>query len=683
MRPASTLAAAAVLAAASPCPAADGDGGTVVTASRPRSAASSETVRDRDLMLRPHRRPADILQVTPGLLVFQHAGGGKANQYFMRGFDLDHGTDLALFVDGVPVNMVSHGHGQGYADLHFVIPETVQRLEVRKGPYFAEFGDFANAGALNLVTRPSAPESAVSLGGGMFRSARGLLLLSPALEGWTPYLAAEVYHTDGPFERGESLDRYNLFTRIGRRLDDGSRLTLTLTGHASGWNASGQLPARAVEAGLVDRFGALDPAEGGQTQRHSAYLTWEGAPSADSALTALAYLVGTGFRLYSDFTFRRDDPVRGDLIRQTDDRTTFGTAARYRFLSRFEDLSLQTSLGVRTRSDLIDNRLDHAPGRTVRLDERRVDATIRESSLSLWAEEEVSWTKWLRTTAGARLDYFAFDVEDHLGEGSGVRDAALVSPKASAVATPAKGWDLFLNFGFGFHSNDARGVVRTEDPVTPLTRARGWELGSRAKLFGRLDLAADAFLIDLDREIVWVGDEGTTEVSGATRRVGVEGEARLALLPWLWADADATWTHAAYRETGEAVALAPDLTLSAGLSARHPDGWYGRIGAMHVGDRPASEDRFLTAEGFTRGDATLGWRVGDAELSLELQNLGGAEWREAQFATVSRLEGENGPEACPSGTRAVSEAGRFRGCEDVNFTPGTPFSAQAALTLYY
>ena len=664
---------------------------TVVVGRKPRTAASSATVRDQDFLLRPHRRPADLLQVTPGLFVFQHAGGGKANQYFLRGFDIDHGTDLAIFIDGVPANLVSHGHGQGYADLHWVIPETVERVEVFKGPYFAEYGDFATAGAVNMVTRPHTESSSVALGGGMFHSARGLVQLSPELPGWTPYVAAEVYHTDGPFDHGESLERYNVFTRLGRRLDDGSRLTLTLTGYAGGWNASGQIPNRAVDSGRIGRFGSLDPDEGGQSQRHSAYVSWQASPQPEETISALAYLVRSTFHLYSNFTFFSEDQSQGDMIHQADDRLILGTAARYQFARRVADLPFQTTVGVRTRADIIDNALDHAPGRE--RSEPRVDASVHESSVAVYAEEEVVFARWVRAVAGLRLDYFSFEVTDALedrtkggGATSGVRDAARASPKASVIFSPTRKWDVYLNFGDGFHSNDARGVVRDDEAATPLTRARGYEVGTRVRLFERLDLALDAFRIDLDSETVWVGDAGTTEAGEPSRRMGLEFEGRVRILPWLFADGDVTATKATYTANAgnaDSVALAPTLTASGGLSARHEEGWYGRIGAVHIGDRPATEDRFLTAEGFTRVDATVGWRVGDVELAVDAQNLTNTEWREAQFATVARLDGEASAASCPAGTRAATEDGRFLGCEDVDYTPGAPFNLQATCTLYF
>lgn len=663
---------------------------TTVTSRRSFTAASSSTVRDRDFLLRPHPRPADILQAVPGLYTNQHAGGGKANQYFLRGFDADHGTDVALFVDGVPVNMVSHAHGQGYADLNWIIPELIERVEVAKGPYFARFGDFATAGAINLVTRRHFEKSQVTLGGGSFDTWRGLFIASPEVEGWEPVIAAEVYGTNGPFDAPEKLQRFSLFTQVTREVSERASLSLRLTSYGSGWNASGQIPLREVRAGRLGRFGTIDPTDGGNSQRHSLSATWSARTDEEGEVRVEAYLVQYRLNLFSNFTFFSRDPINGDMIEQHDARTVAGLHASSRFRRVWRGLAFETTLGTQLRTDAIANSLfnDRARERLSPV----VDASVREGSLGLYAQEDITLTPWLRAVLGVRGDLFGFDVDDALEElstedtkTSGVRQASRISPKASLVFGAIPNTELYLNAGAGFHSNDARGVVRQPDPVTPLTQARGYELGARTRLFERLDLAGSLFLLDLDSELVWVGDEGTTEARGPTRRRGLEAEARLCILPWLYADADLTVSRATFAGNAgnaDAVALAPTLILAGGVSARHPSGAYGRIGVIHLGDRPATEDRFLTAEGFTRVDVTAGYRGSWFEVTLGLQNLLNTEWREAQFANVSRLPEETGPESCPDGTRPVGE-GTFEGCEDLHFTPGAPFNAQASVSFFF
>jgi outer membrane receptor protein involved in Fe transport len=646
--------------------------------SRPFTAASSQTIRDRDFALRVMLKPTDLIKVTPGLFTGQHAGGGKANQYFLRGFDIDHGTDLALWVDGMPVNGVSHGHGQGYADLNFIIPELFDRVEVNKGPYFAEYGDFATAGAVRLRTREHFGESSVELSASQFNTFRFLGIYAGKDSIHNPVLAAEVYRDDGPFAHPEDLNRFKLFFRSSLIRTGHSDLSLTLMSYGSDWNGSGQIPLREVESGRLDRFGSIDPSEGGNSQRHSASVALRSAPDERSEFNASAYLIDYRLRLYSNFTFFAADPVNGDQIGQEDRRMVAGFNASYR--ARRNALGREWTLlaGLDLRSDWIENALDRTKER--RSLGRIVEADIRESGLGLYAQEEVSPLDWLRLVGGFRADYFGFDVTDRLqvlsdtapgfsGQAtSGARSASIFSPKANAIIGPFLRTELYLNYGQGFHSNDARGVVRHPGGVTPLTKAIGYEMGLRNKSIPRVDLAASLWKLDLRSELVWVGDEGISEARGPTERTGVDAEARVRILSWLWADADLTLSRAAYvgnAGNGDAVALAPTTTFAGGLSARHPSGLAGSLRVQHLADRPATEDESLTAEGFTVVDLGLGWRWRNVEADLSLANLFGTEWREAQFANESRLPGEAGPVA------------------DIHFVPGTPFQAQGGIKIHY
>ncbi|MCA9673261.1 MAG: TonB-dependent receptor [Myxococcales bacterium] len=661
---------------------------TVVHGKRPQIAASASVVGHRDVRLRVAHRPADVLQVTPGLYVAQHAGGGKANQYFLRGFDIDHGTDLALFVDGIPVNMVSHGHGQGYADLNWLIPETVQRMEVFKGPYYARYGDFATAGAINLVTKTRFAVNSITATGGMFETWRGVAALSPKIDGIKPLFAAEVYGTNGPFENRERLKRYSLLAKLTRVLDSGALLSVGATAYGSGWYASGQIPDRAVSAGTLDRFGTLDPTEGGNSQRFSLFGSYRriGA-NADVALSA--YLVQYRLTLYSNFTFFSRDAQNGDQIEQNDARWLFGLAGHYRFYRTLWGMRFDTTFGLQVRSDVIDNDLSYDRQRE-RL-RTVVDASVLEASISLYARERITFTPWLAALLGVRGDYFGFSVDDHLedrgstgSKTSGVRQALRVSPKASLVFSPHRTTDIFANFGVGFHSNDARGVVLGQGTVSPLARAIGYELGARTQLFGRLAVSAAFFVMHLQSEIVWIGDEGRTEASGASRRLGGELSAKLQLLRWLSIDADVTLSDARFVDAPadqDRVPLAPRLLLRSGVSASHPWGIFGRLSLVHLAKRPANEDGSIEAKGFVRLDATVGYRHKRFAIEIAVQNALNTAWNEAQFATTSRLAGEAGPAAC-RGTRAVLESGRFVGCDDLHFTPGWPINVRASATLY-
>lgn len=679
---------------------------SLVLAQRPISAASSFSVRDREFRLRPVASVADILRVTPGLLVVQHAGGGKANQYFLRGFDADHGTDIALSVDGVPINMVTHGHGQGYSDTNFLIPELVDRVEITKGPYFAEQGDFATAGAVNLVTKKSFERSSVGFGFGGSPGYgapgyRGLLVASPKLESMErvhPLLVAELSRTNGPFENPEQFDRYKAFGKVTLDLPEASTLSLAVASYAGSWYGSGQIPQREVAAGRLDRFSTLDPSEGGASARHQIVAAYKLRPTPRSEVQAMAFAGQYQLDIYSNFTIAREDPVNGDQIHQKDRRTFAGGRASYRVVHDLGRVRFDTTMGGNVRTDSIDNGLDHTVQR--RFLGKVVEDQARETSLGAFVKEEVTLTRWARVLGGARADYFAFSVDDALeqpGAGtSGAKGASQASPKAAVVLTPlrerAVQLDVYGNYGHGFHSNDARGVVRAIDPVTPLTRAVGYEAGTRARLLDRWDLALAAWRLDLDSETVWVGDEGTTESSGATKRYGVELETRFEITKWLSADLDLTATKSAFVQNagnGTSVALAPKATWAGGLSARHPSGVRGGFRFYGIGDRPATEDGGIVADGFTLFDVHAGYQHRRFDVALDVENLLNAKYKSAQFATTSRLRSDPAvgaaapPGTCGGGSRATAGPnGGFGGCEDNHFTPGYPLTLRLTTTLY-
>lgn len=634
------------------------------------SPSNSQEIRDRDLSLRVMADPADVIKVTPGLFTGQHAGGGKANQYFIRGFDADHGTDLSIWFDDMPVNMVSHGHGQGYADLHFVIPELVDRVEVDKGPYSIEYGDLNTAGAVRMRTKSSAPEKMVQLSGGMFNTTRAMsiLTLDAPLK---PLVAAEVYRSDGPFDNAEDLERYNLFLKTPFLASPSTTLNLTLMGYGSGWNGSGQIPLREVEAGRLSRWGSIDPSEGGQSQRHSASMEYLSVPNENEELKASAYLINYRLSLFSDFTFFAQDSVNGDEINQRDDRLITGLNASYRYIENIMGMPTASLFGIGSRNDNIHNNLDHAKNR--RVISQKVDAEIREGSLSAFFEQSISPFSWLYLEAGLRGDHFGFDVVDKLhpiGDSSltGVKDASMFSPKVNVVVTPIHGTDVYFNYGEGFHSNDARGVTDPINPARPLTKARGYEVGARTQFWKKWDVAASLWVLDMDGEFVWSGDGGETEESIPSKRQGVDFETRYQILPWLWTDLDLTACSAHYTQNagnGDAVALAPRLTMAGGISVRHPSGIYGSFRGQHLDDRPADEGNVFTAEGFTVFDLALGYRRGQWETYINILNLFNTEWRNAQFENDSRLKTE---------TVAVT---------DMHIVPGVPIDLQCGVKFYF
>ena len=697
------------------------DQSTLVLAPKPISAASSSSVQDRDFQLRPIGSVQDILRVTPGLVMVQHSGGGKANQYFLRGFDADHGTDLALSIDGIPINMVSHAHGQGFADTNFIIPEVVERVAITKGPYFAHQGDFATAGAVDMVSRDDFEHS--SAGAGFVTSPghgrpgyRALAIASPHFDGGgdggrtKATFAAEIGRQNGPFENLERWDRYKLFNKVTFTPSPISSLSLGEMSYAGNWHGSGQIPARAVDQGLLSRFGSLDPDEGGNTARHQVSVSYRLRPTESSELRALAYAGTYRFNLFSSFTLYLKDPDNGDEIEQIDRRTFYGGRVSYRVVHQLGNVTLDTTLGADARNDDIHEELWHTVHRQ-QLDARRAN-DVHESSIGAYLNAEVTPSRFVRFDVGGRADLLSFAVDNRLASTnvdaaapmSGVDAGHQLSPKASVIVSPlaseTASLDVYVNYGHGFHSNDVRGVF-SRPSVTPLTRAIGEEIGARARLLGRLDLAAALWQLDLASETVWNGDDGTTGVSDPTTRRGVELEGRYEVTPWLAADLALTFTRSQFstdRENGGGLALAPKQTWAGGLSARHPLGpGIGRAGLRFygIGDRPATDDGALVAPGFTQVDLHLGYRHRRFDLSLDVENLLNGTYRSAQFSTVSRLTTEPAIGApVPAGFSCGRNArlatapgggpagGSFFGCEDIDYTPAYPLTLRVMATLY-
>jgi len=680
----------------------------LVQADRAFSAASSRAVCEFDIKIRPNRSSQDLLQMAPGLVIAQHAGGGKAEQIFLRGFDADHGTDVNISVDGMPVNLVSHGHGQGYADLHFVMPEIIESIDVYKGPYFAEFGNLATAGAIALRTRDHIEQNSVTFERGGFETSRLTTLYQIPSRGahHNAYLAGQFYRTDGPVESPQGFRRFNLFGKFHTHLNESSKLSVDVGGFSSAWDASGQIPQRAVDSGLISRFGAIDDLEGGSTGRQNLKLTYETSGANNSDFSIQVYTSRYNFKLFSNFTYFLEDSDNGDMIEQTDQRQILGLNGRYAFSHEVGALQATATLGGGYRADDIEVSLWRSPNR-IRL-ASLVDSKILERNLFLWIQEDFFFSRKLRLQLGLRGDYFTFDVTDRL-EGrpgnmlphaSGYAQQTIVSPKANLVFSPTPALDLFANFGAGFHSNDARNIVIderarllekrfrqqgltdeeidaafAEQNIEPghrasgtLPRAVGAEAGFRTRLANRFNVGAAAWWLDLEREFVYVGDAGTTELSGRTRRYGLDLEARVSLTSWLYGDADVSLSSGEARdEPDEAneIPLAPRLTSTAGLTVRHPAGYEGSLRFRHLGDRPANEDNSVVAKGYTVFDASAAYRLGKYRLNLVVENLFDTDWNEAQFDAESRLRGE---------VESISE---------IHFTPGNSRTLRVGISFLF
>ena len=639
---------------------------------QPTSAATEQTRWQKDLELRPSNTPSDVLRLTPGLIIGQHHGGGKADQILFRGFDSDHGTDFAVFIDGIPVNMVSHAHGQGYADMHWLIPETIERVEIYKGPYFAHLGDFATSGAMNIITKKKDKDSTLTFTGGSYNTQRYVGIFSPP-EGTVlrPYIGGEVYLNDGAFKNPNDYIRYNILTKFDLLQSANSNLNFLGNFFKTSWNASGEIPARSVRSGDIGRFGSFDPSEGGKSERQNLSLIYN-YTDANQSFNAQTWGSWYKLQLWSNFSLFLNDPVNGDGIEQDDKRFLAGNNLNYRRNYNLWDLPMETFVGFQSRFDHI------RVGLFNQTDRRRRDTVknnnIEQTNLGWFMQQEIRPTAWLRTQIGARMDNFWYDVEPigTVAEPiSGSGSATIVNPKLNFIFTPfddrnfAKGTDLFLNFGGGFHSNDAR--VFVQDPKKKLPRYWGGEVGAKSRLFDRLDATLSYWRSYLESELVFVGDEGTFEPSGASRRHGVESEFRYDILPWLSYDLDLSYTWATFIN-GDRVPLAPRFLAFTGITARHDSGIQARLQMRHIGRRYGIEDGSILTPTSTIFDLFLKYVWKRHEFFVQFQNLANAKYRAAEHVFESRTPGE--------------VAGGLPGRLDSHFTPGDPFTVKSGVTIH-
>lgn len=509
--------------------------------------ASEITVSGEEVNARPFTRPGEALEAVPGLIVTQHSGEGKANQYFLRGYNLDHGTDLAISVDGVPVNMRTHGHGQGYADLNWLIPETIAAVDVRKGPYFADEGDFASVGSVHvgLIDR-TRRLGQVTVGSFGYR--RMLGMDSAKLGDGTLLVAGEIGTYNGPWDNPDNVRKLNGLVRYSQgTATDG--VSVTGMAYTNAWNSTDQVPQRAITGGLLDRFGSEDPTDGGNANRFA--LSGRIAQTDElGSWRANAYVVKSQLNLFNNFTYFLSDPVLGDQFHQHDDRLMAGANVSRTLDGSLAGLPMQTTLGLQSRYDAIDLALTNTFQRGF-LSNVRSDK-VGEGSVGLYAENTVRWTDWLRTTVGWRGDYYAADVTSRFNAGnSGRADAALGSPKFRMVLGPFRQTEFFLGAGYGMHSNDARGATTTEDPSDPATRltpspllvrTKGAEVGVRSRIVPGLDTSLSVFILDQDSEILFAGDAGDTSATRASRRYGFEWTNHYRPRSWIDIDADLAMT---------------------------------------------------------------------------------------------------------------------------------------------
>ena len=633
-------------------------------------SASQGAVGGADLEDLPLLRRGELLEAVPGMVVTQHSGGGKANQYFLRGFNLDHGTDFAFSIDGVPVNLPSHAHGQGYSDLNFLIPELVSSIDFKKGPFYPEVGDFSGSGAadLHLVTR--LPEGIANVQGGMFGYARALLADSPQLGPGTLLYALEYNHTNGPWDLPEHSNRWNGLLRYHW---DRARDEVNLTGTfywAPQWQSTDQVAERAVAANLISRFGSLDPTDGGRTGR--AALSFDWTRRDDGSVTKLL-LYGFYYRLnlFSNFTYFLDDQVNGDQFEQVDRRFVSGGELRRTWQRVWGGKAVENTIGVQMRNDYIpDVGLNHTVARQIL--QVLSDDRVEEFNTGVFANNQVQWMPWLKSELGLRGDIFAIDVSSDTPANSGGSTAGIVSPKATLVFGPWKKTEFYLDVGSGFHSNDARGVTITVDPVTLapqtrvplLVRTKGAEIGMRSSILPGLVSTLSLWFLRSDSELTFAGDSGDTEANGASRKYGVEWASFYRPTSWLMLSADLALTQARYLD-GSYIANSIPVVVSAAAVVETPMGIFGGVRLRTFGSQPLIEDDSVRQPASTIVNALVGYRWRRYEVSAEALNLFDSKADDIAYYYPSRLAGE------PAGIN------------DVHVHPAEPFQIRGSVTVHF
>ncbi|PKV48039.1 outer membrane receptor protein involved in Fe transport [Aquimarina sp. MAR_2010_214] len=618
-----------------------------------------QLITDVDIQTNPVNSSQDILRKVPGLFIGQHAGGGKAEQIFLRGFDIDHGTDINLTVDGLPVNMVSHAHGQGYADLHFVIPETIDKVDFGKGVYYEDKGNFATAGYVDFKTKENLNTSMIKLEAGQFDTYRflGMFNIMNTAQ-HNAYVASEYLSTDSFFDSPQNFNRINILGKYTGFITDSDKLGVTVSNFSSKWDASGQIPQRAVDSGLISRFGAIDDTEGGNTSRTNFLVNYDKIINKNSTLKNSVYWSAYDFELYSNFTFLLEDPINGDQIRQKEGRTIFGLNSEYQKAFSGNKVEGTWQAGISLRNDQSkDNQLSRSRNRIETLEQIQF-GDINETNFGAYLGANIHLNKWTFNPS-IRVDYFDFQYNNALLGLYKTQEEteAAISPKLNIFYNASNELQVYAKAGKGFHSNDTR-VVVARGGETILPSALGTDIGFVWKPTSKMLFNLAYWYLYLEQEFVYVGDAGIVEPSGETRRQGIDLSYRYQIFPWLFCNLDANYTHArSIDEPSDAdyIPLAADFTLMGGFNVLHKSGFFGSVNVQHLNDRPANEDNSIVAEGYTITNLNVGYKWKKMSLSIQIQNLFDQDWNETQFATESRLTGE--PQSV----------------EEIHFTPGTPF----------
>jgi outer membrane receptor protein involved in Fe transport len=638
---------------------------------RTSDAASEGTITSALIANRPALRPGEILEFVPGMIVTQHSGDGKANQYYLRGFNLDHGTDFATFVDGMPVNMRTHGHGQGYMDLNFLIPELVSRIRYRKGPYYADEGDFASAGAAHMGLADKLNENFASLTVGADNYRRGVVANSTEVGNGNLLYALDLGHNDGPWQMPEAFHKSTGVLRYSSG-NSAERFSITGMAYKAGWHATSQIPLRAVLDGRLDEFGAADPSDGGRTARYSLSAEWR-KRAGDTLTEAHAYMVRNDLALYNDVTYFLDDPVNGDQVLQTERRKMTGFDLTQTWFGQLGQRSMENSIGVQGRFDRI------APVGLYATTQQQVrhpiaESRVTEASVAAWFQNTVQWTDWLRSIAGVRYDSYRFNVGSSIAENSGKVNDHIASPKISLVLGPWSKTEFFMNYGEGFHSNDARGTTarlsprerEPVDPVTPLVKTRGAEVGARSEFVTGLQSSVALWRLRSGSELVFSGDAGDTAPSRASKRSGVEWNNHYAATKHVLLDFDLAYSRARYTEfdvAGDRVPGAVEKVASFGATLNDIGPWSGAFQLRYFGPRPLVEDNSVRSSSTALAYLRTTYRFDRRwQLTADVFNLFDRKANDVDYYYASRLAGE------PA-----------EGVSDIHFHPGEPRTVRLTL----
>lgn len=648
-------------------------------------SATQGTVGAEQLELRPILRTGEILETVPGVIITQHAGGGKANQYFLRGFNLDHGTDFATFLDGMPLNLPTHGHGQGYSDMNIVIPEMVQRVNYQKGVYYAENGDFSSAGAAHLEFFKTLPQTLALAEGGMYGHARGVYAASPQVGVGNLLHAFEYTHDDGPWEQPDNYNKFNGLLTYSQG-DNANGFSATFRGYHGEWDSSDQVASSAVSSDLVDFFGSLDDSTGGNSQRYSLQAEWH-RTGEKSTTKVMAYGFYYDLDLFSNFTYFLTDTNRGDQFEQEDKRWVAGLDASHTFFGELARHEMENTFGLQVRNDWIENGLYNTQNRR-RVDKTTYDedgnpmtlnATTRDddvvqTSVGIYYQNRMQWAEKFRTEAGVRGDFYHYDVSSTLAANSGNRTDGIASPKLTLVFGPWAKTEVYVQGGLGFHSNDGRGATTHVDPVTgnpvqpadPLVQTYGAEVGVRTLAVNGLQSTLSLWWLDIDSELIFVGDAGATEASRPSRRYGIESANYYNITRTLTLDADFSFSHAEFRDNdpvGNEIPGSIESVIAAGITYHTPNGFFASLRLRYFGPRPLKEDDSFRSEATVLLNAKVGYQINKTwTVTAEVLNILDRRDHDIDYAYESRI----------SPTATVNEK--------IHFHPVEPIQARFAIT---